>query len=321
MKRISRRWWIAGLNLLVGAGMSASTAAAQEPPVTESRPLRMTPDVGDASLRGAPPAVGDSLADPWTGACRYPSPDPVRRTTPLFLALHPSDSTRMPGRDVLFHVAQEIAAPLRRAERQPDGRLLVLPADDTYPVEILHSHATLTLQRDGRLTDVDLSRITHPGLRAALRASVDALMALGGVGGWNDTTTVAAYPLELFLTTTVDTIRGFAPLFTLEVPIARMVSPLPGNEPPPYPERARTKWAEGTVLLTYVVNADGTVRPESIRSIPPPAPLPREMRPIFAAFERAAMESVRAYRFRPAEYLGCRVAMWVQQPFSFKLQP
>ena len=320
MHRMSLRWWIAGLSLLTGAGMSARPAAAQEPPAAE-RPLRLTPDVGSDSLRGVRPAAGDSLADPWTGACRHPSPDPERRTTPLFLAVHPADTTRVPGRDVLFHVAQEIAAPLRRAERQPDGRLLVLPADDTYPVEILHSHATFTLQRDGRLTDVDLSRIAHSGLRAALDASLDALMAIGGVGGWNDTTAADAYPLALSLTTTVDTSWGLAPLFTLEVPVSRMVSPLPGNQPPPYPERARTKWAEGTVLLTYVVNADGTVRPESIRSIPPPAPLPRELRPIFAAFERAAMESVRAYRFRPAEYLGCRVAMWVQQPFSFKLRP
>ena len=84
-----------------------------------------------------------------------------------------------------------------------------------------------------------------------------------------------------------------------------------GENPPPfYPERARRKNEEGTVLLRVMVAADGSVaRVEVAHSSGSDA------------LDDAALETVRGrWRFVPAERGGVKVASWVLVPIRFALE-
>ena len=75
---------------------------------------------------------------------------------------------------------------------------------------------------------------------------------------------------------------------------------------PKYPEDARQQGVEATVLVRFVVAADGTV--EKIKII--------KGHPLLNAAVRAALL---AWRFRPGTYDGHPVAMWRSARFPFRL--
>lgn len=73
-----------------------------------------------------------------------------------------------------------------------------------------------------------------------------------------------------------------------------------------YPDAARSKGIQGTVLLTALVDRQGRVADVKVtKSIP--------------ELDAAAREAVRRWRFRPARSWGRPVAVWVTLPVKFTL--
>ena len=265
-----------------------------------------------------------SLVRMSDGECLHPADAVLTLTSPIFLVLEPAPTPYpLPPRTRLLfaYIAQDIAAEAAMIESTTDGRARLSSADSLYPPGVMLSRATFTLRSDGSLANVDLSGIVHDGFRAALRARFDSIAARGGVGGFDARGLPPEVPLVLTLDTKVDSVRGAAPLFALEIPIGRVAMARPGNPSPPYPEEARGRGMEARVLLTFVVDVEGRVREETIRTLPDGMPRSATESLLFRAFERSARLAARSYDYSPAEHLGCRKEMWVQQPFAFSLRP
>ena len=81
------------------------------------------------------------------------------------------------------------------------------------------------------------------------------------------------------------------------------------NPPISYPQRARRRRYEGTVVLEVLVNRSGRV--DDLRIISSSG---------FEILDRTALNSVKTWSFRPAKKGNDTVAMWVQVPVRFKLE-
>ncbi|GAB2502420.1 energy transducer TonB [Pseudoxanthomonas sangjuensis] len=87
-------------------------------------------------------------------------------------------------------------------------------------------------------------------------------------------------------------------------------APIPGRNPPPeYPTRAMRRGDTGTVTLRVTVGADGV-----------PTDIEIADRSGSRDLDRAAIEAVRRWRFRPAQRNGQPVAASVDIPITFDLQ-
>jgi TonB family protein len=80
------------------------------------------------------------------------------------------------------------------------------------------------------------------------------------------------------------------------------------NPKPHYPEKAREEGREGTVILRVLVDEEGRVRSVEVNRSSG-----------FEAFNRAAVDAVRRWRFSPARYGERRVESWVRIPVVFRL--
>lgn len=83
--------------------------------------------------------------------------------------------------------------------------------------------------------------------------------------------------------------------------------PLPSNRVPDYPAQARAEGKTGLVVLKVVIGTDGAVREvELLRGEEP--------------FVTAAMQVVRTWKYRPAQYRGQPIAVYriVQIPFKLR---
>lgn len=78
---------------------------------------------------------------------------------------------------------------------------------------------------------------------------------------------------------------------------------------PYYPEVARRRGYEGTVLVAAEVNTDGKVARLFIRRTSG-----------HTVLDRSALDSVRNWRFNPGRLMGKPVAMWVDVPVHFLLE-
>lgn len=83
--------------------------------------------------------------------------------------------------------------------------------------------------------------------------------------------------------------------------------PLEGQPPPRYPAAALRRGDSGTVVVRVEVDASGA-----------PAGVALVKRSGSRELDRAAMESVRHWRFRPAQQQGQAVAGSLEIPFDFK---
>ena len=81
------------------------------------------------------------------------------------------------------------------------------------------------------------------------------------------------------------------------------------NPPISYPNRARMKGYEGTVLLEVLVNRKGTV--DDLRILASSG---------YAILDSSAVKSVKTWSFKPAKKGKDTVDMWVQVPVRFKLE-
>lgn len=82
----------------------------------------------------------------------------------------------------------------------------------------------------------------------------------------------------------------------------------PGNPQPKYPSRARAKGVEGSVLLRFVVAADGSVRSVNIIESDPEG-----------VFDEAVLDVAREWTFELALYKGQPVQMTFEMPLAFRL--
>ncbi|MFQ6033652.1 MAG: energy transducer TonB [Candidatus Bipolaricaulia bacterium] len=93
------------------------------------------------------------------------------------------------------------------------------------------------------------------------------------------------------------------------VSIRRAIPRYDLNPPPSYPEVARRRGYEGTVLLAVRVRKDGGVAAAQIAETSG-----------YEVLDRAAVRAVRAWRFRPARRGEEPVEMEVRVPVRFQLQ-
>jgi protein TonB len=77
---------------------------------------------------------------------------------------------------------------------------------------------------------------------------------------------------------------------------------------PTYPPRARAEGVEGSVTVSLLVAADGSVEQAKVVRAEPAG-----------VFDAAALEAVRAWRFEPATYSGKPVKVWARQVVRFAL--
>ncbi len=82
----------------------------------------------------------------------------------------------------------------------------------------------------------------------------------------------------------------------------------PGNQAPRYPLQALGMRAEGRALVRAEVQEDGTVGQIWIKQTSG-----------FQALDLAALETVRGWRFHPAQRHGMVVTMWMDVPIEYKL--
>lgn len=80
------------------------------------------------------------------------------------------------------------------------------------------------------------------------------------------------------------------------------------NPKPEYPERARREGWEGTVLLRVLVDEQGKSKWIEVNRSSG-----------FETLDRAAMETVKSWRFHPAHYGERKVESWVKIPVVFSL--
>ena len=76
--------------------------------------------------------------------------------------------------------------------------------------------------------------------------------------------------------------------------------------PPVYPYIARKAGLTGKVFLKFMVNVDGSVSDVSVLKGK-------------AIFQKAAIDAISQFRFKPAEHNGKVVAVWITQPIGFSL--
>jgi protein TonB len=81
------------------------------------------------------------------------------------------------------------------------------------------------------------------------------------------------------------------------------------NHPISYPDRARKKGYEGTVLLEVLVNRNGKV--DDLKILASSG---------YAILDSSAVKSVKTWSFKPAKKGKDTVDMWVQVPVRFKLE-
>lgn len=84
--------------------------------------------------------------------------------------------------------------------------------------------------------------------------------------------------------------------------------PVPQNVSVPYPERAKQRDLEGTVLVSVQVNEKGQVTNVQILEASPPG-----------VFNEAVLEASKDWTFLPARYEGSDVSTWVNIPIPFRL--
>jgi protein TonB len=94
-----------------------------------------------------------------------------------------------------------------------------------------------------------------------------------------------------------------------EKDVVKKASPLYSHNPPPsYPQSARVRRLEGTVELNVLVDTKGRVRDLNLRRSSG-----------YTVLDRAAMDSVKEWRFEPGRTSCCSMEMWVVVPMVFKL--
>jgi hypothetical protein len=170
--------------------------------------------------------------------------------------------------------------------------------------------------------------VTGRGGVALLARALDSLAAHGQAFVQPDSTLTDSTSFSLQFLVVSDSARllpttmrlGF-PVFTVMSPVGTPVS-LTAGAPVRYPARWRSAGYQAEVVMLYVVDREGRVRPESMRDVIPPTTRRPEGRAaeIYADFVSEVKRVLPQMRFAPARIGGCPAAQLVQQPFTFALR-
>lgn len=115
--------------------------------------------------------------------------------------------------------------------------------------------------------------------------------------------------------------RFGVPIATIRAPWVEPVQLVSGR-PPRYPDELRRVGLGATILMQFVVDADGRAEPATIRdlwrsSVPRPSGIIGDQ---YYAFVRAAIPAILSNRYLPLRVGGCPVRQLVQQPMVFQLR-
>jgi protein TonB len=81
------------------------------------------------------------------------------------------------------------------------------------------------------------------------------------------------------------------------------------NPPPTYPPTSRRLGEQGTVIVRVLIGADGLAQEAELRKSSG-----------FDRLDRAALETVRKWRYVPGKRGGVPEAMWFNVPINFVLE-
>lgn len=285
---ISRAWILAALPALVGG------CALRRPPspfVSEECPLTPGPRYAVVARAFGNHAIDSVYLAAIARAVVYYWNNP--RLEPQ----SPEAARAMAIRSVRYAVAEfgdwhpgpadtaEVAFTIRRGGKVAHARLLRSSNDSRFGRSLLDAVAAAERWRDaGRVAPDTLPRDLPPG--AGDTAAVT--LRFGGAEG-----------------------RGTEDGTVLEFARQnRPVLPVAGNPPPRYPVLLRERRMDGSVLVSFQVTSDGSIREGSVDVL----------RSTHAAFTAAVFEVLPRHRFQPA-LLDCEpVPRWVQLPVAFLLR-
>lgn len=192
-----------------------------------------------------------------------------------------------------------------------------LPAGEPrYGPAVTQGDVHFRLRGDGAVDSIVLHGVIDSTLAHDLTRALQAAVDSNTVPAYGDTS--MHHTLRLSGRFWQDSAAANWPIATLDAPLERSVRPRNDNDSIPFPHELRRWNAE--LLLQFVVEPDGRVRRESIRNVRPATDYrwpTDELRDAYEGFLEQTIESVKHWRYVPAEALGCRVAQLVQQPFDF----
>lgn len=138
--------------------------------------------------------------------------------------------------------------------------------------------------------------------------------SLGFLIAWHVPTATAGGGLQPM------TVRRAVPVFSVGVPREQPARALRGPRIS-YPERPRGSRVEGTVILSFVVDAGGRPEEKTVNAYWPPdrPPLRGELGEYYRLLVSAARRGVGSMRFEPARLGGCPVRQLVHLPIDFML--
>jgi hypothetical protein len=256
--------------------------------------------------------------------CDAPSEHPIWARQRVYLTI---SKNQMPGGTQYAPPDQGIttllsvlsAAFARRTGLSDSTGAALKPAEPRYGPAALMSHISFGVSTDGRLV-VPLDESVGD---STFLADLTAAMLDADSAGAFHASAPEAQPVRMLLATSTDFgAPGRRPVFSMYAPRARSVEPRQDNQPMEYPEGPRN-W-KARVLLEFVVDADGAVHPGSIRSLVNPdlASFPSpDVAEAYRRFVKATVQQLATWRYRPAEFAGCRIGQLVQQEFNFSAQP
>lgn len=289
-----------------------------------------------AAFALTPSAVSAQATSPAAmEACLDAIPVSAFTRVPVHLLPTASDSTQraiLPSADILADmVARHVRAALRTADSPlPAGE----PAIDWRD---LGREIVVTVGRDGGFSwrVDDSGSLLRPGGQSPPDNDllVQALAAARDSGErlfWPADATVdsLSFRLELSVPTPTRTgalkstpLRVSIPIFSLAVPWISNVAVTKAARIR-YPEVLRQMGMTGTIILRYVVNADGRADPATLSDLwNSPLPYPSgDMGRAYRSFIATVRRDLPTGRFQPALAGGCPVPQLVRQPFVFDIR-
>ena len=80
------------------------------------------------------------------------------------------------------------------------------------------------------------------------------------------------------------------------------------NPAPKYPKRSRQRGEQGTVVLTILIKADGSVGQAQLKQSSG-----------FTRLDKAALKAIKRWRYQAAEQNGTTIDYWYVQAMTFSL--
>lgn len=204
----------------------------------------------------------------------------------------------------------------RGHKQQSDSRRVQQPVAEPESLTVAFSgEVVFTLKRDGSLSDVRLDASSlSPSLDNAMLHAATALDSAHALPPFPDSVKADAITVFFAIDGSGDSTRVSRPLFAATMPVwtaepMKHATGMRPNRKPRYPPLAERERIPGSVLISFVIDAQGIPRMETVRLLRASA---RE-------FAAAVLDALPNWRFVPARIDGCPVPELVQMPFAFRV--